>query len=117
MQYSQKLKLDLVKLYMDVKVRNKDEIVGFGEDQYQGECSELYELDTETIISYIKQSIEILLMMKDEEYGDVISQQTKKIQQLTTALTQKKSKTKQPEENFIDQIKQRLKNGMSYRSM
>jgi len=58
---------------MDVKIRNKDEIVGFTEDQFKSECVELYDLDSQTIINYIKQSIEILLMMKDDEYSEVIS--------------------------------------------
>lgn len=35
-------------------------------------------MDSALIVSYIKQSIEILLMMKDEEYEDVISKERKK---------------------------------------
>lgn len=71
----QQLKLDLVKLYMDVKIRNKEEIAEYNDETFKAECVELYDLDYQIVISYIKQSIEILLMMKDDEYGELISSQ------------------------------------------
>ena len=60
---------------MDVKIRNKEDIANFDNDNFKSEWAEIYDFEAEIIISYIKQSIEILLMMKDDEYGDIISEQ------------------------------------------
>lgn len=74
---------------MDVKIRNKDEIDAFGDHEFKAELVQIYEIDTEVLVSYIKQSIEILLIMKDEEYQDQLTALNKKIQQLKHTLSQK----------------------------
>lgn len=131
----QELKLEIVKLYMDVKVkiavfssslfflcqleinfsldiRNKDEIAKFGDEEFKDELVELYDINTQTIIAYIKQSIEILLMMKDDEYSEEIQKQKKKNQQLNAALSSKKKKHSNMEDDFVQQIKAKAKQGI-----
>ena len=64
-------------------------------------------MEPPTIVSYIKQSIEILLMMKDEEYEDIISKEKKKSQRLASILEKRKT-PKPPEDNYIQMIKNKI---------
>ncbi len=56
----------LIDLYLDVKVRSNDEIVGLNDDQLEKEEGRLMEIDSLALIEYIKTSIEILLNLKME---------------------------------------------------
>ena len=56
----------LIELYLDVKVRSNDEIVGLSDDQLEREQARLLEIDSLALIEYIKTSIEILLNLKME---------------------------------------------------
>lgn len=72
-------------------------------------------MSTQTIISYIKQSIEILLMMKDDEYSDLIAKERKKNQKLTNLLEDKRKARKPVEENFIEKIKNKIFDNQRFR--
>lgn len=72
-------------------------------------------MTTQTIISYIKQSIEILLMMKDEEYSDLLANERKKNQKLSNLLENKRKGRKPVEENFIEQIKNKIFDNRRFR--
>ncbi|CDW72573.1 UNKNOWN [Stylonychia lemnae] len=56
----------LIELYLDVKVRSNEEIVNLNDDQLEREQQKLLEVDTLSLIEYIKTSIEILLNLKME---------------------------------------------------
>ena len=86
----------------------------FDDDQLTTECLELYLLAPSLIVAFIKQSIEILLMMKDEEYEDAISKERKRNQKLTSILDRKKS-PRHPEENFVQMIKNKILENKRFR--
>ena len=58
----------LVDLYLNVKVRSKDEIAKYTKDHLADERTGLEETDCYALIGYIKTSIEILMTMKVDDY-------------------------------------------------
>lgn len=58
----------IVDLYLNVKIRSQDQISGMTEDAIEVEKLKLAKTDTLDIIDYIKQSIEILMHMRIEEF-------------------------------------------------
>jgi len=58
----------IVDLYLNVKIRSQDQIAGMTEDAIEVEKLKLAKTDTLDIIDYIKQSIEILMHMRVEEF-------------------------------------------------
>lgn len=58
----------LIELFLNVKVRSKDEIKDFNEDKLDEEKNKLAETTIQALISYIKTSIEILMNLKIEDY-------------------------------------------------
>ena len=65
-------------------------------------------MSSDVVISYIKQSIEILLMMKEDDCSDEIAKERKKAQKLTNLLDTKKKTKKPVEENFVEKIKNKI---------
>lgn len=62
------VKTGLIELYLNVKVRSKDEINKFTEDQLLEERDKLNDSTLKALIGYIKSSIEILMNLKIEDY-------------------------------------------------
>ncbi len=74
---------------MDVKIRSNDEIDAYSESDLEKEKQHLLEkVSPNEIIDYIKNSIEILLNMKDDDYEE-IKQELKKQKQESKALKNK----------------------------
>ncbi|CAI2360975.1 unnamed protein product [Moneuplotes crassus] len=106
----QNITLELVKLYMDVKIRNiKDRHEEGEEEQLKNECLELIQLNPTLIISYIRQTFDVLLMAKDEQFEEVLEKERKNTQKLASKLD-KKRKVKATEEDFIQIVKNKLEN-------
>lgn len=73
------LKDAIIDLYLNVKIRNSDDVIifklyciflqidNYNEDQLKDERDQLKDTDPFVIIEYIKSSIEILLSLKLEE--------------------------------------------------
>ena len=57
----------IIDLYLNVKIRNSDEIDDYDSNKLVEEKKELESKDPIVIVDYIKQSIEILLSLKLEE--------------------------------------------------
>jgi DNA polymerase III delta prime subunit len=62
------VKTGLIELYLNVKVRSKDEINKFTEDQLLEERDKLNDSSLIALINYVKSSIEILMNLKIEDY-------------------------------------------------
>ena len=58
----------ILDLYLNVKIRSQDEISGMDEGAIENEKKKLAPMDTIDIIDYIKQSVEILMHMRIEEF-------------------------------------------------
>jgi protein associated with RNAse G/E len=58
----------ILDLYLNVKIRSQDEIAKMDEDAIEKEKRKLMPMDTIDIIDYIKQSVEILMHMRIEEF-------------------------------------------------
>ena len=58
----------ILDLYMNVKIRSQDEIQYMSEQLMDKERKKLNTVDTLDIIDYIKQSVEILMHMRQEEF-------------------------------------------------
>lgn len=58
----------ILDLYLNVKIRSQDEIAGMDEGAIESEKKKLEPMDTIDIIDYIKQSVEILMHMRIEEF-------------------------------------------------
>lgn len=58
----------IVDLFLNVKIRSQEEIAGMTEDAIEQEKLKLQQTDTIDILDYIKQSIEILMHMRIEEF-------------------------------------------------
>ena len=61
----------LIKLYLDVKVRNPEEVENYTDKKLEEERSSLLKIDILTIIGYIRSSFEILLTIKEDEGNTV----------------------------------------------
>ena len=57
----------LIDLYLNVKVRNSEEIATYSEEKLDEEREALKETDPLVLIEYVKTSIEILLNLRDED--------------------------------------------------
>jgi hypothetical protein len=62
------IKHALIELFLNVKVRSKDEISEFTEDTLHDEKEKLLDSSIKALISYVKTSIEILMNLKVEDY-------------------------------------------------
>ena len=62
----------LIDLYLGVKIRKNDEIMNYNNDLLKNERDELLQENHSaiTLIDYIKNSIEILINLKNEEYAN-----------------------------------------------
>jgi len=69
------IKLQLIELYLNVKIRSKDEISDFSEENLVEEKDRLLEASIQGLINYIKTSIEILMNLKVEEYLELKKKQ------------------------------------------
>ena len=58
----------IIDLYLNVKIRSQEEIHKMNEDAMELEKSKLGTIDTLDIIDYIKQSVEILMHMRMDEF-------------------------------------------------
>jgi protein associated with RNAse G/E len=58
----------LIDLYLNVKVRSKDEINDYDEDDLMKERENLYMTSPLDLINYIQTSVEILMNIKVEDY-------------------------------------------------
>ena len=58
----------ILELYLNVKIRSQDDILGMTEDNMDKERKKLNMVDTLDLIDYIKQSVEILMHMRIEEF-------------------------------------------------
>jgi hypothetical protein len=58
----------VLELYLNVKIRSQEEIMYMTEDNMQKERKKLNMVDTLDLIDYIKQSVEILMHMRMEEF-------------------------------------------------
>ena len=58
----------LIDLYLNVKVRSKEEINGYEEDDLLKERDNLYLTSPLDLINYIQTSVEILMNIKVEDY-------------------------------------------------
>lgn len=58
----------LIDLYLNVKVRSKDEISDYDEDDLLKERENLYMTSPIDLINYIQTSVEILMNIKVEDY-------------------------------------------------
>lgn len=58
----------ILELYLNVKIRSQEEIAQMNDDMMAQERSKLNNVDTVDIIDYIKQSVEILMHMRIEEF-------------------------------------------------
>jgi hypothetical protein len=58
----------LIDLYLNVKVRSKDEISDYDEDDLLKERENLYMTSPLDLINYIQTSVEILMNIKVEDY-------------------------------------------------
>lgn len=72
------LKEAIILLYLDVKIRSNDEIDDYDERDLDKEKQHLFEnVNPYEIIEYIKNSIEILLNMKDDDMDELNEKLTK----------------------------------------
>jgi hypothetical protein len=58
----------IMELYLNVKIRSQEEIAQMTEEAIEKERDRLNKVDTLDIIDYIKQSVEILMHMRIEEF-------------------------------------------------
>lgn len=58
----------ILDLYLNVKIRSQEEISNMDENAIEMEKKKLGPMDTIDIIDYIKQSVEILMHMRIEEF-------------------------------------------------
>ena len=58
----------IIELYLNVKIRSQQEIQAMNEEAMDDERKKLNRVDTVDIIDYIKQSVEILMHMRLEEF-------------------------------------------------
>ncbi len=58
----------ILELYLNVKIRSQDEIQKMTEEAIESERAKLNSIDTLDLIDYIKQSVEILMHMRIEEF-------------------------------------------------
>ena len=58
----------ITELYLNVKIRSQEEIAKMNEEAMETEKSKLACIDTLDIIDYIKQSVEILMHMRMDEF-------------------------------------------------
>ena len=58
----------ILDLYLNVKIRSQEEISNMDENAIELEKKKLAPMDTIDIIDYIKQSVEILMHMRIEEF-------------------------------------------------
>ena len=58
----------IMELYLNVKIRSQDDILGMTEENMDKERRKLNMVDTLDLIDYIKQSVEILMHMRIEEF-------------------------------------------------
>ena len=58
----------ILDLYLNVKIRSQEEIAKMDEDAIEKEKKKLMPMDTIDLIDYIKQSVEILMHMRIEEF-------------------------------------------------
>ena len=58
----------ILELYLNVKIRSQDEIQKMTEEAIELERAKLNTIDTLDLIDYIKQSVEILMHMRIEEF-------------------------------------------------
>jgi len=58
----------ILELYLNVKIRSQEEISQMTEDAMDKEREKLGRVDTVDLIDYIKQSVEILMHMRIEEF-------------------------------------------------
>lgn len=58
----------IIELYLNVKIRSQQEIQAMNENAMEDERKKLNKVDTVDIIDYIKQSVEILMHMRLEEF-------------------------------------------------
>ena len=85
----------ILDLYMNVKIRSQDEIQYMSEQLMEKERKKLSSVDTLDIIDYIKQSVEILMHMRQEEF-DVFKQNWEAQEKMRQAhIKQEKEKLKQ----------------------
>lgn len=64
-------KHQLLELYLNVKVRSKEEISGFDQEKMSEERSGLEKAGLLDLINYVKESIEILMNVKVEDYMEM----------------------------------------------
>ena len=70
------LRKSLIDLYLNVKVRNEDEIANYDKERHEEERNELLKTEPILIISYIKSSMEVLLDLKDAKKSTKTSMQS-----------------------------------------
>ena len=58
----------IIDLYLNVKIRSQEEIQGMSDEAMDQEKANLNCIDTLDIIDYIKQSVEILMHMRIDEF-------------------------------------------------
>jgi hypothetical protein len=64
----EEVRSQLIGLFLNVKVRSKDEISGFDESRLEEEREKLNDTSILSLINYIKTSIEILMNLKVNDY-------------------------------------------------
>lgn len=67
----------IIELYLNVKVRSNEEINNYDESMFEKEKQKLREVNSHTILDYIKSSIEILMNLKSEEQNNKLSKKAK----------------------------------------
>ena len=67
----EEIKEQLIELFLNVKVRSKDEISDFTEEKLEEEKEKLTESSILSLVGYIKTSIEILMNLKVEDYIEI----------------------------------------------
>jgi hypothetical protein len=61
------LKEAIIELYLNVKVRSNEEITNYDETTFDKEKAKLREIQSHTVLDYIRSSIEILMNLKTED--------------------------------------------------
>lgn len=89
----EEIKAALIDLFLNVKVRSKDEISDFTDDKLEEEREKLGDASLKALINYVKTSIEILMNLKVEDYMTIKNQEKQASKQNeATTLSQSSSR-------------------------
>ena len=100
----EEVKHKLVELYLNVKVRSKDEISEFTEDLLKEERDKLLDSSISALINYIKTSIEILMNLKVEDYLELKQKEERELEELKNKLRSSSSASFEPPKDYEEVI-------------